>query len=276
MNCSTSGLPVHHQLSEFTQTHVHQVGDAIQPSNPLSSPSPPAPNPSQNQSFPRSQLFPWGGQSIGISASASVLPMNTQDRSPLGWIGWISLQSKGLKSLLQHHSSKETILKSLAFLTVQLSHTYMTTGKTIALTIRTFVGKVMSLLLNTLSRLVITFLPRSKRLLILWLQSPSAVILEPPKNKVWHCFPIYFPWIDGTRCHDLSFLNIELYTNFFTLLFPFNKRLFSSSSLSAIRVVLYAYLRLLTFLPAILIPACASSSPAFLVHISLLYVFLCI
>ena len=91
MICSTPGLPVHHQLPEFTQTHVHWVGDAIQPSHPLSSPSPPAPNPSQHQSFPMSQLFTWGGQSTGVSASTSALPMNTQDWSPLGWTGWISL-----------------------------------------------------------------------------------------------------------------------------------------------------------------------------------------
>ena len=90
MNCSTPGLPVHHQLPEFTQIHVHRVGDAIQPSHPLSSPSPPAPNPSQHQSFPMSQLFTWGGQSIGILALASVFPVNTQDRSPLEWTGWIS------------------------------------------------------------------------------------------------------------------------------------------------------------------------------------------
>ena len=138
-------------------------------------------------SFQMSQLFPSSGQSIGVSASASVLPMNTQDWSPLEWTGWISLQSKGLnlKSLLQHHSSKASILQRSAFFTVQLSHPYMTTGKTITLTRRTFVGKVMSLLFNMLSRLVITFLPRSKCLLISWLQSPSAVIVEPPKNKVW-------------------------------------------------------------------------------------------
>ena len=97
-----------------------------------------------------------------------------------------------LKSLLQHHSSKASILWCSAFFIVQLSYPYMTTGKTIALTRRTFVGKVMSLLLNMLSRLVITFLPRSKCLLISWLQSPSAVILEPPKI-VCHCFPIYLP-----------------------------------------------------------------------------------
>ena len=96
MNRSTPGLPIHHQLPEFTETHVHRVSDAIQPYHPLSSPSPPAPNPSQNQSFPMSQLLTWGGQSIGVSASASVPPINTQDWSPLGWTGWISLQSKGL------------------------------------------------------------------------------------------------------------------------------------------------------------------------------------
>ena len=161
-----------------------------------------------------SQLFVSGGQSIAVSASTSVLPMNTQDLSPWGWTGWISLQSKGLfKSFLQHHSSKASILRHSAFLIVQLSHPYMTTGKTIALTRRNFVGKVTSLLLNMLSRLVTTFLPRSKRFLISWLQSPSAVILEPPKNKVWHCFycfPIYLPWSNGTRCHVLSFLNVEI------------------------------------------------------------------
>ena len=132
-------------------------------------------------SFPMSQLLAWGGQSIGVSASASVLPMNTQDWSPLGWTGWISLQSKGLSSLLQYHSSKASIFRHSAFFIVQLSHPYMTNGKTIAFTRRTFVDKVMSLLFNMLFRLVITFLPRSKRLLTSWLQSPSAVILEPPK-----------------------------------------------------------------------------------------------
>ena len=115
-----------------------------------------------------------------------------------------------LKSLIQHHSSKALIFQCPAFFIVQLSHPYMTTGKTIALTRRTFVDKMMSLLFNMLSRLPITFFPRSKRLLISWLQSPFAVILEPPKNKVSHCFPIYLPWNDGTGCHDLCFLNVEL------------------------------------------------------------------
>ena len=113
----------------------------------------------------------------------------------MDWLNLLAVQGT-LKSLLQHHSSKASILQSSAFFIVQLSHPYVTTGKTIALTRQTFVGKVMSLLFNMLSRLVITFLPRSKCLLISWLQSPSAVILEPRKNKVSHCFhylPIYFP-----------------------------------------------------------------------------------
>ena len=117
-----------------------------------------------------------------------------------------------LKSLLQHHSSKASVLWCSALFIVQLSHPYMTIEKTIALTRHTYVGKVMSLLFNMLSRLVITFLPRNKCLLISWLQSPPAVILEHKKNKVchcFHCFPIYLPWSDGARWHDLSFLNVE-------------------------------------------------------------------
>ena len=153
INCSMPGLPVHHQLLEFTQTHVHRVGDIIQPSHPLVVPfsscfqSLPA-----SESFPMSQLFSWGGQSTGVSALASFLPKNTQGWSPLEWTGWISLQTKGLSN----HTSKASILRCSAFFTVQLSHPYMTTGKTITLTRQTFVGKVMSLLLNMLSRLVIT------------------------------------------------------------------------------------------------------------------------
>ena len=119
-----------------------------------------------------SQLFTSGGQSIGVSASTSVLPMKNPGLISfrMDWLDFLALQGT-LKSLLQHHSSKASILRRSAFFTVQLSHPYMTTGKTIALTRRTFVGKVMSLLLNMLSRLVITFLPRSKHLLISWLQS---------------------------------------------------------------------------------------------------------
>ena len=215
-------------------------------------------------SFPITQFFASGGQSIGVSALASVLPMNIQGWSPLGWTGWISLQSKGLsKSLLQHQSSKASIPQRSAFFRVQISHPYITTGKTIALIRWTFVGNVMSLLFNMLSRLVITFLPRSKHLLFSWLQSPSAVILEPKKivSHCFHCFSIYFPWSDGTGCYDLSCM-LSFKPTFSLSSFTFIKRLFTSSSLSANRVVSSAYLRLLILLPAIFTPACASSSLA--------------
>ena len=132
-------------------------------------------------SFPMSQLFSSGGQSIGVSASTSVLPTNIQDWFPLGWTGWIFLQSKGLSRVFSNTTVQKHQSSVLSFLyspTLTSIHDYW---KTIALTRRTFVGKVMSLLLKMLSRLVITFLPRSKRLLISWLKSPSAVILEPQK-----------------------------------------------------------------------------------------------
>ena len=132
------------------------------------------------------------------SFSFSISPYNEYSGLISFRMDWLDLLADQgtLKSLLQHHNSKASILRCSAFFIVQLAHPYMTTGKTIALARWTFVGKVMSLLLNMLSRLVVTFLPRSKRLLISWLQSPSAVILEPPKNKVCHCvhcFPIYLP-----------------------------------------------------------------------------------
>ena len=168
---------------------------------------------SASESFPMSQLFAWGGQSIGVSASASVLPMSTQDWSPLGWTGGSLCSSRDYQESPPHHSSTASIFRCSAFFTVQLSHPYMTTGKTRALTRWIFFDKMMSLFFKMLSMLVITFLPKSKCLLISWLQSPSTVILEPPQNKVWHCFhcfPIYLPWSDGTRCHHLSFLNVEL------------------------------------------------------------------
>ena len=129
----------------------------------------------------------------------------------MDWLDLLAVQGT-LKSPLQHHSSKASILQSSAFFIVQISHPYVTTGKTIALSRWTFVGKWMSLLFNMRSRLVITFLPRSKHLLISWLQSHSAMILEPRKvvSHCFHYFPIYLPWSDGTRCHDLRFLNVEL------------------------------------------------------------------
>ena len=180
MNCSTPGLPVHHQLPQFTQTHVHRVGDTIQPSHPLSSPSPPAPIPPNIRVFYSESTLHMRWPKYW-SFSFSSVPSKEHP-------GLISLRMDcldlpavhgTLKSLLQHHSSKASVLRCSAFFTVQFSHPYMITGKTIALTRRT--SKATSLLLSMLSRLVITFLPRSKCLLISWLQSPSAVILEPKK-----------------------------------------------------------------------------------------------
>ncbi|CAN0504931.1 unnamed protein product [Rangifer tarandus platyrhynchus] len=182
MNRSTPGLPVHHQLPEFTQAHIHRVGDAIQSSHPLLSPSP-ALNLSQHQGLFKQVSSPH--------QVAKVLKFQLQNQSNehpglisfrMDWLDLLAVQGT-LKSLLQHHSSRASILWHSTFFIVQLSHPYMTTGKTITLTRLTFVGKVMSLLFNMLSRLVITFLPRSKHLLISWLQSPTAVILEPPKIK---------------------------------------------------------------------------------------------
>ena len=145
------------------------------------------------------------------SFSFSISPSNEHSGLAsfrMDWLDLLAVQGT-LKSLLQHHSLKSSILRGSAFFIVQLSHPYMTTGKTIALTRQTFVDKVMSLLFNMLSRLVITSFPRSKCLFISWPQSPSAVILEL-KKIVSHCFPIYLPWNDGTGYQDLSFLNVEL------------------------------------------------------------------
>ena len=152
MNRSTPGLPIHHQLPESTQTHVHRVGDAIQPSHPLSSPSPPAPNPSQHRVFSSESTLRMRWPKYW-SFSFSINPSNKHPgliSFRMDWVDLLAVQGT-LKSLLQHHSSKASILQHSAFFTVQLSDPYMTTGKTIALTRRTFVGKVMSLLLNMLS-----------------------------------------------------------------------------------------------------------------------------
>ena len=222
MDCSMPGLPVDHQLPEFTQTHW--VSDAIQPSHPLLAPSLPAFDLSQHQGLFQGvgslHLWPkYWSFSFNISPS-NEYPGLISFR--MEWLDLLAVQGM-LKSLLQHHSSKASILWHSAFSIVQLSHPYMTTGKTISLTRWTFVGKVRSLLLNMLSRLVITFLPRSKCLLISWLQSSSAVILEPQKivSHRFHCLPIYLPRSDGTRCHNLSFLNVEPQANFLTLFFHF-------------------------------------------------------
>ena len=202
--CSSPGLWTTGPLFSSVQFSCSDVSDSLRPHG-LQHARPPCPSPTPGvysnscplsqwclqpssptchlQSFPASgsfqmnQIFTSGGQSIEISASTPVLPVNIQGWIPLGWAGWIFLQSKGLtlKSLLQHHSSKASILQHSVFFIIQLSHPYMTTGR------QTFVGKVMSLLFNMLSRLVRTLLPRSKRLLISCLQSKSAVLLEPPK-----------------------------------------------------------------------------------------------
>ena len=183
MDCSTPGLPVHHQLPKFTQTYVHWVDDAIQPSHPLSSPSPHAFNLSQHWVFSNEMSLhirwpKYWSFSFSISASKEH-PGLISFR--MDWLDLLAVQGT-LKSLLQHHSSKASIFQCSAFFIVQLSHPYITTGKTIASTRWIFVGRVMSLLFNMLSRLVIILL-RSKGLLTSWLQSPSAVILEFKKIK---------------------------------------------------------------------------------------------
>ena len=177
--------------------------------------------------FSNELVFASGGQSTGVSASASVFPMNIQDWFLLGWTGWISLQSKGLSRVFSNTTvQKHQFFDAQPFYIVQLLYPYMTTGKAIALTRQTFVGKVMSLLFNMLTRLVIAFLPRSKCLLISWLQSPSAMILEPKKIK---SLTVYI--VPPSICHEVTrldtmilvFLNVEFYTNLFTLLFHFHQ-----------------------------------------------------
>ena len=186
MNCSTPGLPVHQQLPEFTQTHVHQVSDDTQPSHPLSSPSPPAPNPSQHQS-----LLQLVNSSHEV---AKVLEFHLQhqsfQRTPRTDILQNGLVGSPCSPWDSQESSPTPHFKSINSLVLSLLHSPTVTSihdhrKNHSLDqMENFVGKVMSLLFNMLPRLVITFLPRSKRLLISQLQSPSAVILEPPRNKV--------------------------------------------------------------------------------------------
>ena len=210
MDWKMPGFHVLPHLLELAQTHLHWIGDVFQPSHPLSSLSPPAFSLSQHQG-----LFQWVSSSPQVakywSFSLSISPSNEYSELISCRMDWFDLLAvQGTLKNLQYHSSKASILQCSAFfIKVQLSHPYMTIGKTIALTRQTFVGKVMCPLFIMLSRFVIAFLPRSKHLLISWLQSPSAVTLEPPQDKVshcFHCFPIYSPWIDGTRCHDIHFM----------------------------------------------------------------------
>ena len=212
MDCSTPGFLVHHQLQSLLKL---MSIESVMSSNHLILCRPLFLLPSI---FPSIRVF--SNESVlhirwpkYWSFSFSISPSNEYSGLIFFRIDWLDLLAvqRTLKSLLQHHSWKASILQRSAFFTVQLLHPYMTTGKTIALTRWTFVGKIMSLLFNMLSRLVIAFLPRSKRLLISWLQSLSAVILEPKKivSHCFHCFPIYLPWSDRSRCCDLSFLNVE-------------------------------------------------------------------
>ena len=228
MNCSMTGFAFHHyslQPHELQHARLHRPSPSprvCSNSCPLSQwchstiLSSVIPFSSCLQSFPASgsfpvsQLFTSGGQSIGVSASAPVLTMNIQGWIPLGLTGLISLLSKRLSRVF----SSTTVHKCQFFRTQHSlwpnSHIYTwLLGKTVALTIQNFVREVMALLFNTLSRFVIAILPRSKLLLISWLQSPSTLILEPKKmeSDTFHIFPVYLPWSDGTRCHDLSLLN---------------------------------------------------------------------
>ena len=211
---------------------------------------------SQHQGF-----FQWVGSSHQVAKGLELLLQHQSfqwifrvdfNQFKIDWFDLLAVQG-ALKSLLQHHTLKASILQRLAFFVVQILHLYMTTGKTIVLTIQTFVGKVMSLLFNTLSRFVIAVLPRSKHLLISWLQSPSVVILEPKKIKSDTIFRFSSSICHGVIGPDamiLVFWMLSFKPGFSHSSFTFIKRLFCSSLLSAIRVISSAYL-----LPAVLIPA---------------------
>ena len=181
MDCSTPGVLVHHQLPELPKL---MSVESVMPSNHLILCHPllllPKSFPASG-SLQMSKLFASGGQSIGISTSTSVLPMNIQDWFPLGWTGWISLQSKGLSTVFSNTTVQKHQFFSAQLSSQSNSHIHAWLLENHRLSRWTLVGKVVSLLFNMLSRLVITFLPRSKCLLISWLQSPSAVILEPKK-----------------------------------------------------------------------------------------------
>ena len=209
MNCSTPGFPVHYQLPEFTQTHVHRVRDAIQPSHPLSSPSPLTFNLSQPQG-----LFKWVSSSHQVS---KILEFQLQHQ-PFQWIFrtdflwnwlvWSPCSPRDSQESSLAPQFKSTKSSALSFLYSPTLTSILDDGKTMALSIWTFVGKVMSLLFNTLSRFVTAFLPRSKHLLISWLQSPSAVILEPRKIK-----SVAAATFSPSICHEV--MGLDAMTLFF-------------------------------------------------------------
>ena len=225
------GLSVHHHLLELSQTHVLRVSDAIQPSHPLSSPSPPSFNLFQHQGLFHCQFIPSGGQSSGVSASASVLPMNIQDWFPSGRAGWISLQSKGFSRVFSNTQFKNinSLVLSLFYSpTVTSIHDHWKNHSFEYMDIWIFVGKVMSLIFNMLSRLVIAFLPRSKNLLISWLQSPSTVILKSKTIK-----SVTVSVVSPSICHEvmgpdamiLAFWMLSFKPDFSLSSFTFVKRL---------------------------------------------------
>ena len=197
IDCSTPGFHVHKQLLELAQIQVHWVSDTIERSHPLSSPSPPVFNLSSIRVFSSESVLCIRWPKLW-SLSFSISPSSDYSGLISFRIDSLDLLAvQGTLKSLRHHSSKASILQRSAFFIVQLSHPYMTSGKTIALTRQTFVGKVMSLFFNMLPRLIIAFLPRSKRLLISWLQSPSAVILEPPKIN-----PLTVSTFFQSICHE--------------------------------------------------------------------------
>ena len=249
MNSRTADFPVLHHHPELPQTHVHWVSDAIQTSHPLS------PLPLLPSIFPSIRVFSnesalhirwpkyWSFSfKISLSNEYSGLISFSID-----WFDFLEVQGTLYRVFSNTTVQKHQLFNAQPSLWSN-SHPYITSGKTIALAIQTFVGKMMSLLFNMLSMFVIDFLPRGNHFLISWLQSPSAVILEHSKVKsatVSNHFPIYLLWSDGPKFHDSCFLNIEFKPTFSLLSFTFIKRLFSSSLLSAIRVVSSAHLRLL-------------------------------
>ena len=214
-----------------------------------------------------SQWFPLNDQNTGFNFSIS--PTNEYSgliSLKINWFDTLAVQGT-LKSLLQQHSLKSSVLWHAVLFTVKLSQLCVTSEKIIAITIQSFIGRVMSLLFSTLSRFVVVFL-KSKRLLISWLQSPSTVILEPQKRKSVTTFTFSFSICHEAMGPDAMILVLLIFSfqlalslSSFTLI----KKPFSSSSLSAIRVVSSAHLRSLMFLPLILIPACNSPSTAFLI-----------
>ena len=209
MDCTLPSFPVLHHLPEFTQTDDHRVRDAIQPSHPLSSPSPPALNLSQHQDLSNESALRIKCQRIGASASVSVLPMNIQDWFPLGLAGLISLLFKGL--LKRINSSMLSLLYGPTLMYIHdywKNHSFDYTDICWQSNVSAFNMVNRFKWLNMVSRLVLAFLLRNKCLLISWLQSPSVVILEPKKIKSV-TVSIVFPWSDRTGCRDLHFLNVE-------------------------------------------------------------------